>query len=340
VSEVVSEGAPQGEMTFDQAAAAIGEAAKSDPEFNPNAPAEPLPVETPAEAPAPDQAATPPTPTEAPTPGADEFASEATEDSFMGGDFNPDLLPDELKPGFKQLQAEWTRKTQTLAEQRKALEALGSEEELKTAAEFYQSLQDPEYLKSFYGELGNVVRELGLVEDPAAPAPAADEAPAPAELPAELQQLVSSDPELAPLLERFTGMESRLKEFEQAQAQERQALEEERQLMTQAAEIDRMVQVVREEHPDYGDEDWQAIYDRAVAFDGNVLQAAELYAADQDRIVQAYLSRKPVPQAVTPTPGAATVTEDQGDGEPMTLDQANKAAQAYLDANDLAEFTG
>src|SRR4051812_10182767 len=105
-------------MTFDQAAAAISEATAADPEFTPGI-TEPLPVAEPATPP--DQAAEP-TPGEQPDPGATEPEADASvEDSFMGSDFNPDLLPDELKPGFKQLQGEWTRKTQSLAEERKAL---------------------------------------------------------------------------------------------------------------------------------------------------------------------------------------------------------------------------
>ena len=340
MSEVVTEGAPTGEMTFDQATSELSAAVKSDPDFTPGAPAEPLPN---AEAPAVEQPA-PPTPgEETPAPGSTEFASaDATEESFMGEDFNPDLLPEELQAGFKQLQAAFTQKTQSLAEQRKAIEALGDPESLQTAHELYTSLQDPEYLKSFYGELGNVVREMGLVEDPSDPAavtPAEPVTPAPAELPAELQALVASDPEMAPLAERLASMERELHGFRDQQAAERQSLAEERQLMDQAAEIDRMVQVVREEHPNYDENDWQAIYDRAVAYDGNVLQAAEAFAADQTRIIENYLSQKTAPQAVTPTAGAGTVTEPEVE-EHMSLDDADKAAQAFLQANDLEEFTG
>jgi hypothetical protein len=100
-----------------------------------------------------------------------------------------------------------------------------------------------------------------------------------------------------------------------------------------------MVQVVREENPNYGDDDWQAIYDRAVALDGDVLKAAELYKADTDRIIASYLQSKPVPNAVQPTPGAGTVTEDEGE-EPTTLEDADKAAQAFIRANDLSEWGG
>jgi hypothetical protein len=286
--------------------------------------------------------------TETPTPGAEapqeELAvfttPEVVENSFMGDDFNPDLLPPELQPGFKQLQAAFTKKTQELAEQRKAYEQLGAPEELQQAREFYQSLQDPEYLKAFYGELGGVLDELGLREEaPAASESVAPEAPAPAELPPELAQIAQSDPELAPFLKSVSEMQQRLDTFEAQQAAREQALAEERQLMSQAAEIDRMVQAVREEHPDYGEDDWQAIYDRSVAFDGDVLKAAELYEADKARILESYLSQKQTPHAVTPTPGAAVVTEDEP-AELKTLDDAQKAAEAFINANDLSEWTG
>src|SRR5690242_16598719 len=62
-------------------------------------------------------------------------------DSFTP--INPDDLPDELKPFAKQLQADYTRKTQQLAEQRKALEALGDTDpqQLLEAYQFTQNLQ-------------------------------------------------------------------------------------------------------------------------------------------------------------------------------------------------------
>lgn len=284
-----------------------------------------------------------------PTPGevtppvveeqTDEFtAPDVAPDSFTGADFNPDLLPEELQPGWKQLQGSYTQKTQELAEQRKALEALGAPDELQQAAEFYQSLKDPEYLRDFYAELGNVVQELGLVEAPVDPTVVAPEPVAP-ELPAELAALVQSEPELAPMAQQFAEMRSRLDTFEQQQAAREQAMAEERQLMEQAGQIDQMVQAVRESHPDYGDSDWDAIYDRAVAFDGDVTRAAELYEADRDRIIQSYLSSKQTPHAVTPTPGGGTVTEDEP-VELQTMDDAQRAAEAFISANDLSEFGG
>jgi hypothetical protein len=323
-------------MTFDQAAAAIQESVASDPEFTPGLPAD----QSEQQQQIADQAAEPTPGEQGPDPGATEFASPEVDESFMGSDFNPDLLPDELKPGFKQLQGAFTRKTQELAEQRKQFESLGDVEQLRQAQEFYSSLQDPEYLKAFYKELGSVVQEMGLEVDPTAPvAPEPAAEPVAPELPAELKQIAESDPELQPFLDRFQQMEQRLQSFESAQAEREQALADERALMAQAAEIDRQVQVVREAHPEYADEDWQAIYDRAVAYDGDVLQAAEAFQSDRDRIIAGYLAQKQTPTPAAPLPNPGTVTEST-EQEPMTLEDADRAAQAYLDANDLREFTG
>ena len=332
----MSEHQTEGGMTFDQAAAEISGAVASDPEFTPGIPAD-LPQ---ADAPAADQSADAPTPgEETPDPGATEFAStEAAEDSFMEGDFNPDLLPDELKPGFKQLQAAFTRKTQELAEQRKQFEGIDLDE-MRQAHDFYNSLRDPEYLKNFYQELGAVVRELDPEAVPAAEVEQAQET-APAEVPADLQSLIDRDPDLQPLAQQFSAMQQRLDAFEQQQAEREAALAEERQLMDDAAQIDRMVQAAREQYPNWVDEDWQAVYDRAIALDGDVTRAAELYAADQDRIIQSWLAKKQAtPASVAPAAGAGTISESETQ-ESMSLDDADKAAQAYLRANDMEEFLG
>jgi len=330
VSEVASEG-----MTFDQAAAALQESGGQEASEQSAASPELGHFATPEE-----QAAASPTPGEvASQEEQTEFTSpDVPEDSFTGEGFNPDLLPPELQDGWKSLQGDYTRKTQELAEQRKALEQLGSPEELQQAREFYQSLQDPEYLQAFYSELGGVLDELGLSEAPAATEDVAPP-PASAELPPELAQVAQQDPELAPLVEQFSSMRAELDQFRAEQQQREQAMAEERKLMAQAAEIDNMVQVVREQHPDYGEDDWQAIYDRAVAFDGDVLKAAELFEADRSRIIESYLSQKQTPHSVTPPSGGAVVTEDEP-AELTTLDQAQKAAEAYIEANDLSEWGG
>jgi hypothetical protein len=328
VSEVENEG-----MTFDQAKSELEGSAQQEAAA--------------AQAVGPDnpelqQTAPEPTPGEAPEleGTTDPFTTpEVDEDSFTGPDFNPDLLPEDLQPGWKQLQAAFTRKTQELAEERKAYEALGSREELEQAREFYQSLQDPEYLQAFYGELGNVLQELGLSPEQAAAVAEEVAPPATPELPPEMARVAETDPELAPFIQEFANMRSELQEFKQQQEQQQQAMAAERQLMDQAAEIDRMVQVVRTDHPEYTEADWESIYDRAIAVDGDVLKAAELFQADKERILSEYLDSKETPQQVTPQGGAGVVTEDEVEA-PKTLDQAQEQAEAFLAANDLQEFGG
>jgi hypothetical protein len=320
-------------MTFDQAAAAIEAAGQQDAVES-----QPQPMPTPA----PDQASAPPTPPDEPV-AAEEQPDDAftgtSEDSFMGEGFNPDLLPDELQPGLKQLQGRWTQRMQEVAEQRKELEALGDVDSLKQAAEFYQSLQDPEYLRAFYGELKDIVGELdgptpeGEVEPPEQP-------PAPTELPQELSSLVEQDPELKPVADAMAAMRAELDQFRAEQQQEREALQEEAQTLAQAQEISRQVDVVREAHPDWSDEDWEVVYDLADAREGNVLQAADIFQAQYDRNIAHWTAAKETPHGVTPTPGAGTVTEAAEHDGPTTLREADDAAQAFLDANDLVEFTG
>lgn len=331
----MSEMASEGGMTFDQAASAISEAVSNDPDFNPA-------LETPLEGVVPGQEA--PDQVEQPTPGEeqqpDEFASTESEDTFMGGDFNPDLLPEELQAGWKQLQGSYTRKTQELAEQRKAFEGLGDPDMVRQATEFYTQLQDPDYLKAFYGELGNVVQEMGLVDEPVAPE---QETQPPAVAP-ELEALKQSDPELSPFVDRFAAMEQRLAAFEAQAVQERQALIEERQMMADAAEIDQQVAAVREAYPNWNDDDMQAVYDRAIAHDGDVARAAELEAAHRDRIIKEYWAQKQKAPAA-PVPGGGTVSqstasEDEDISYEEKLRRADAAADAYLAANDMAEFTG
>jgi len=321
----------EGGMTFDQAAAAIEAAGQQDAVDN---------APQPPEAPQPDQASEQPTPPEQPV--AEEQPDDAftgtSEDSFMGEGFNPDLLPDELQPGFKQLQGRWTQRMQEVAEQRKELEALGSLDDLKTAAEFYESLQDPDYLRAFYGELQSIVGELdgGVPEEPAAE----EQAPVEPGIPDELASLVDSDPELEPVAKQLAAMKAELDGFRAEQAAERAALEEQATQMAQAQEISRMVDAVREQHPEYDEEDWEVIYDLADARDGNVLQAADIFQKQNDRSIERWTAAKETPHAVRPQPGAGTVTEDAEHEGLKTLKEADAAAQAFLDANDASEFTG
>jgi hypothetical protein len=92
------------------------------------------------------------------TPGAPE--QEATETSAQpepfSDKFDPASLPDELRPAYKQLQADYTRKTQTLAEQRR---------EAETYKQWVEALRNPETQAEALEALGLELAEQEPEED-------------------------------------------------------------------------------------------------------------------------------------------------------------------------------
>lgn len=105
-----------------------------------------------------------PTPEAPPTDGTSAGTGPNLEQAFEEN-FDPSTLPDELAPAYKQLQAAWTRKTQSLAEQRK---------EAENAQRFLEALQSEEHrptaLKNLAESLGGeeaILAALGYdVDDP------------------------------------------------------------------------------------------------------------------------------------------------------------------------------
>jgi len=84
--------------------------------------------------PGPEAGSPAPTQTETPDHGQVPPGSTTSDDhSFAEESFNPNELPDELQPVYRQMQAAYTQKTQSLASQRKEAEA---------AMAFMQALQD------------------------------------------------------------------------------------------------------------------------------------------------------------------------------------------------------
>jgi len=278
--------------------------------------------------------------TPAPTPEPE------TPNLFEGEPVNPDDLVaahPELAPLVKQLQGAFTRKTQDLAAKAKQFEEFGDPDQVAAALELHTNLRNPEYLQAFHRELGGVLQEMGL-----SPAEAAEVAreitteqaagPTAPQLSPELQALVNSDPELRPFAERHAALEQRMAEFEASQAQREQALEQQRFEMAMAGEIQRQDQEIRSAHPEYSEEDFNAIYERASFYDGNLLQAADQFEADKARIISAWVAQKAaVPTAAQPSPGAGTVSEPEHEG-PRTLDDAQRQAEAWLQANEAQDL--
>jgi len=305
-----------------------------------------------------DQAApsTPPgeeTPSAAPQRERDEFGrfkvtqpetpAADTPDLFEGGTVNPDELiaqHPELAPFVKQLQGEWTRKTQSLAEQRKELESFGDPQSLQEAVQLYQVLQDPQNWPAVHKNLSTAMQQMGLspaeADAEASRQIAEQQASASPDLSASLAAL-KSDPELAPFAAAFEQMQSKLQGFEQTFTQ---AAEEAQFTQMQTAlvnELTTMENTIRQDNPKYTQEDIDSIYELASYYDGNLLAAEKQYAEILARAGSRYIDSKQAPAGVEPVSGGATVSEPVPE-KPQTLSDVTEAAIARLDQAGMSEF--
>jgi len=208
--------------------------------------------------------------TATPEDQATEEAATDAPDSFTKLD--PNALPEELKPYYTSMLADYTRKTQEASPWRKLGEELGvsSPDDFRQAAELYAYLQDENNVRTFAQALSE---RLGLGQEPGAPAtesPAADEF-------ANLD-----DPAVAQLRAELNSVKEMLAERDATQQQEalRWAL---------LGEMNRQEAIVKESHPDWGDsegesisDEWKAVWNLAPTFGGDVVQAAAIVEAVQN----------------------------------------------------------
>jgi hypothetical protein len=252
-------------------------------------------------------------------------------DTFDGGKFNPDTLPAELQSGWKQLQADYTRKMQEVAEQRAQFEGLDPQV-AREAVELYQALQNPSYLQQFHRELSTALEAQGL-----SPAQANVEAArqiessqptAPTQLSGDQLEALKADPELAPLVEHLSSMRSELDEFKSAAAAREAAEQQANWQLAIAGEIQRQEMAVLQSNPHYTDDDMEAIYELAAHYDGNLLQAQQRYEQVGQTLLARYLAQK---ESVggTPTPPADGIVSEQPTPIP-DLDAGLKAALGHL----------
>lgn len=260
-------------------------------------------------------------------------APEPSEDTFDGGQFNPDELPEELRPAWRQLQGAFTKKTQDMAGTLKQAEALlALDVDVETAANavnLYSQINDPQNWPALYEQLGQVMEQNGI-EVPGARAATRVESPATSGLgDADLDKLVEDDPDLAPLvatvraqraeLQRVDALQARL---DAADAERMAAREEAQEAHLLQVEMDRIAaeeSQIREAFKHYGDPDVHMIHKMSSFHNGDLLTAqAELEEYVQGRIDRA-LSAKgrpkkaasaPVSTAKAPAPAAEETLED------------------------------
>lgn len=308
-------------MTHEDALAALQEAAQKDSAAEEQAPAEAPPATEPVVTP---EGKEPAPEVQADAQGEESGVEEHTE---MAEEFNPDNLPPELIPAWKQLQAAWTPKLQEAAQIRKQFEELGGIETAQQALELQQRLSDPQNWPQLYEELYEAMQQQGFeFED-------GTDVPTPPVAPFD----VADDPELAPLATALQGLQRQsqeqaamLEHFRQEQAFQRQAAEAELRHQQHIANMQRQVNDIRQANKHYDDEDIRAIVELGSFYNDDLKAAQQRYEAHIARRLDRYFAAKAgaTPPSVQPQPGAGVLSEQER--APLTLREAEEEAVEYL----------
>lgn len=220
--------------------------------------------------------------------------------------FDPSILPDDLQQVYKSMQADYTRKTQEIAEMRRQAETfseLGVDpSQAVGVVELFQRLQsDPQFATEFVSDMQRQLEQAGYAN-----APVVEETPVdssyenlPPELASELQEM---------------------RRFREEMAVREQQMEIE-------AQLEAVEQQIRVANPQYSDDDMDAIYNLAYSTDGDLMAAQERYHEIQQRLLGNYLQAKQVPEGMTPvsTGPASSALRDF-----KSLDEAHKAAMEVV----------
>lgn len=276
-------------------------------------------------------------------PAAPEAVVDA--ESFDGGQFNPDELPAELQPGWRQLQGAFTRKTQELAAQLKEVEgysALGVDAETAgNAVNFYTRVNDPSNWPALYEQLGQAMTQNGIE------IPGGTVAPAPAPSPvasdvtdAQLDALVEEDPGMAPLVATIRAQRAELAKVDSVQArldametEQRAAVEEAAQMRLHQQEVARIVQQeeqIREAYPHYEQADIDMVYEVSTFHNGDLLEAQKRLDSYVQSKVDALLKSKGRPKTASATP--APVAKPAAPTGDVTIRDLEEEAVEHLRA--------
>jgi hypothetical protein len=265
-----------------------------------------------------------------------EPENEPAADTFDSGQFNPDTLPPELQPGWKQLQAAFTQKTQTLAERQRQLEEQATQFEgidpsaAREALELYTALQDPAYLVQFHSELSEALQAQGLSRAQASEEAARRMDAATTQTDGSVSDSLASlrsDPELAPVADSLTALQHEVAQMRAERVAEReQQLEVQRQMAIAGEQIRQEAVLVES---GFNDSQLQRVHQLSGAFGGNLLNAAQVFRAIREEGIRDFIAAKDVLEpGVGPLAGTGTTSVLPTQIE--SLDQGEAAALEHL----------
>lgn len=237
------------------------------------------------------------------TPVVEEQAV-VEESGFTGID--PSVLPEDMQAVYKSMQADYTRKTQEIAEARKVFQ------------QFDEYGIDANYALEAVGFLQR------LDNDPAFAAEVARHLAPQQEQPMAAQQPMAEDSnngegydDLPPALQDEL---KQIREFRQEMvaAQEQAKME---------AELEAEESQIRAQYPHYTDSDIEHIYTLAHATDGDLLAAQQMYHTMEQGMLNKYLQSKNVPVGATSPNGMPASVPTSSFA---SVDDAHKAAMEVV----------
>lgn len=268
-----------------------------------------------------------PAPEQAPAPEA-PVASEgseqrATEQSDTFTNIDPSTLAPELQSIYKQMQGDYTRKTQSVAEREREIATFGDLNEVRNAVEFANALRDPQNLVQLHGELSEYLQSQGLT-------PAQADAAATQEIKSaqsdEGWEFSDPDDDIRRELQELKAQNQDLMSW-------REKEEEQRLYASIEQDVARKEAHIRNEHPEYGEQDINDIYVMSYAFGGDLMEAQRAYEAQRQRFAASYMQSKAnVPSSLGP------ITPDSGAQVPEGFGRDLDAAHDYAKRRALAEL--
>lgn len=162
----------------------------------------------------------------------------------------------------REMQADYTRKTQELAEQRR---------EAEQALQFIEALNsDPNFALQVHQTLSEALQNQGY-------SVAQAEALAAQQMQGQDEWGYEDDPYMA-----------KIQELEQWKAQQEQRIAE----AEAASRIDQQLSVIRQQNPNFDDSDLRDIISMGFAFNGDLLKSADAFKSINQRSVERYMAQK------------------------------------------------
>lgn len=222
-------------------------------------------------------------------------------ESFTG--FDPSDLPEDMQQVYRSMQADYTRKTQEIADKRREYEAFSEagidpNEALEAASLWQRMNNEPDFAKSISQEIQSRLEELGYDNDP-----------------------VIAD---TPVDSGYEGLPPEVARELQEMRHFREEMVQQQQQQQVLQEIEAAEQTIRTTNPNYTDNDMDAIYSLAYSTNGDLMKAQEAYHHIQQNLLGSYLQAKTVPHGATPAPGGPSSVPAKTFGS--NLDEAHKAA--------------